>query len=117
MSANSSGNGHRLKTISPSRSHEGIFGVLRGQISKGWERWPNGWTNLDQIVGHIFTWLCEWTHVEKHWPCETPGEHFNPRLIRGNIWDFRGKHLIESLDMIDLQKQNYIFYTKIKSIH
>ena len=42
MSANSSGNGHRLKTISPSRSHEGIFGVLRGQISKGWERWCFG---------------------------------------------------------------------------
>ena len=64
MSANSSGNGHRLNTIRPSRSHEGIFVVLRGQISEGWERWPNGWTNWDQIVGHIFRWLRVWTQVK-----------------------------------------------------
>ena len=50
MSANSSGNGHRIKTNSPSRSQEGIFGVLRDQISKGWE---NG-----QTAGPIETKLC-----------------------------------------------------------
>ena len=43
------------------------------------------------------------------------GEHFNPRLIRGNICGFRGQHFIESLDMIDLQKQNYIFIQQLNS--
>ena len=76
MSANSSRSGHRLKTISPSRSNEGIFGVLRGQMSKGWED--------GQTAGPIGTKL--WAiysdgsvnghRLKKHWPCETPGGAF-----------------------------------------
>ena len=34
MSANSSGNGHRLNKISPSRSHEGIFCSFKGSNIK-----------------------------------------------------------------------------------
>ena len=49
-SADSSRNGHRLKTISPS-IHQGAFGggVVRGQKFKSLENLPNGWTDWHQI--------------------------------------------------------------------
>ena len=56
MSANSSVNEYRLNTISSSRSHEGIVGVLRGTYQKAG--------------------IWEWTQVDKHWPCETHGGAF-----------------------------------------
>ena len=46
-------------------------------------------------------------------PVRHQGEHFNPRLIRGNIWGFGGSTFNrKSGYMIDLQKQNYIFLYK-----
>ena len=49
-SADSSRNGHRLKTISPS-IHQGAFGGggFRGQKFKSLENLPNGWTDWHQI--------------------------------------------------------------------
>ena len=49
-SADSSQNGHRLKTISPS-IHQGAFwgGGFRGQKFKSLEHLPNGWTDWHQI--------------------------------------------------------------------
>ena len=49
-SADSSRNGHRLKTISPS-IHQGAFGGggFRGQKFKCLENLPNGWTDWHQI--------------------------------------------------------------------
>ena len=33
-----------------------------------------------KLCAHICRWIWEWTQVEKHWPCETPGhgEHETP---------------------------------------
>ena len=45
-----------LNTISSSRSHEGIVGVLRGTYQKAG--------------------IWEWAQVENHWPCETHGGAF-----------------------------------------
>ena len=49
-SADSSRNGHRLKTISPS-IHQGAFGGggVRGKTFKSLENLPNGWTDWHQI--------------------------------------------------------------------
>ena len=49
-SADSSRNGHRLKTISPS-IHQGAFGGggLGVKNSKVWKILPNGWTDWHQI--------------------------------------------------------------------
>ena len=51
----SSGNGHRLKTIRPMIPHGGIGGGGGGlgvNNSKAWEMWSNGWTDLEYIL-HI----------------------------------------------------------------
>ena len=47
--ADSSGNGHRLKTVSSSRPKVGTWGVLWGQKCKSQENLPNGCTDWDQI--------------------------------------------------------------------
>ena len=47
--ADSSGNGHRLKTISSSRPKGGTWGVLRGQKCKSQENLPSGCTDWHQI--------------------------------------------------------------------
>ena len=76
MSAISSGDGHRLKTISPSIYQDGIFGVLRGQISKGWE---NGQTagQIQTKLSAIYSDRSGNGHMlKKHWPSEIPGGAF-----------------------------------------
>ena len=97
-------NGHRLNTISPSISQEGIFGVLRGQISKRWEKTAGPiQTNLCAIYsdgsgnGHM---------LKTNWPSETQGGAFFPRLIGGNIRGFRGSTFH--------QKSGYDMHKKIK---
>ena len=50
MSADSSGNGHRLNTSHPSIPQPGAFrGVLGGQKFKNLGKLSNGWTDLHQI--------------------------------------------------------------------
>ena len=49
MSADSSGNGHRLKTISPSIFRGAFWGVLGVTKCKSLENLPNGWTDWHQI--------------------------------------------------------------------
>ena len=115
MSANSSGNGHKLKTISPSRSQEGILGVLRGKYQKAGE---NGQTSVP-----IQTKLCAIYsdgsgngHMLKNiGPVRHQGENFNPRLTGGNIWRFRGSTFHQKSGY-DLQKKINCFYTN-KKIH
>ena len=49
-------------------------------------------------------------------PVRHQGEHFNPRLIRGNIWGFRGSTFHrKSGYMIDLQKQITFCIHKLNS--
>ena len=48
MSADSSGNGHRLKQLAP-RYTRGHWGGVRGQKKKSLENLPNGWTDWHQI--------------------------------------------------------------------
>ena len=47
--ADSSGNGHRLKTVSSSIPTVGTWGVLGGQKCKSQENLPSGWTDWHQI--------------------------------------------------------------------
>ena len=47
--ADSSGNRHRLKTISSNRPKGGTWGVLGGQKCKSLENLPNTWTDWPQI--------------------------------------------------------------------
>ena len=47
--ADSSGNGHRLKTVSSSRPKVGTWGVLGGQKCKSQENLPSGCTDWHQI--------------------------------------------------------------------
>ena len=48
-SPDSSRNGHRLKTISPSIHQVAFSGGFRGQKFKSLENLPNGWTDWHQI--------------------------------------------------------------------
>ena len=90
ISANSSGNGHRLKTIGPWRSHEGFLGFYGVNYQKagkdGQTARPIGtklWAiySVGSVNGH---------RLKNIGPVRHQGEHFNPRLIRGNIWGIRG---------------------------
>ena len=107
MSGNSSGN---VKTISPSRFKEGIFGFFRKAGENG------------QTAGPIETRLCaiysdgsgNGHRLKNIGPVRHQGKHFNPRLTGAILEVLGGQHLIEILDMICRKK---LLCTKIKFIN
>ena len=47
-----------------------------------------------------------WTN----WPHETPGEHFDAGLSRGNVWDLGGQYFIKSLGNAMISRENKLKY-------
>ena len=89
-SVDSSGNGHRLNTIRPTIPHGGILGFLGGQQFK---RLGNVVKRLDRLrihFTHIMQMNLGMDTCSTNWPHETPGEHFDARLSRGNLFGYRG---------------------------
>ena len=92
-----------LKTISPSRFKEGIFGFFRKAGENG------------QTAGPIETRLCaiysdgsgNGHRLKKIGPVRHQGKHFNPRLTGAILEVLGGQHFIEILDMI-CRKNYYI---------
>ena len=72
-----------------SRSQEGILGFLWGQIFKSLGRWPNGWTDLDQIVRTYADESGNGHRLKNIGSVRHQREHFTPGLSIGNICGFR----------------------------
>ena len=87
-SADSSRNGHKLKTISPS-IHQGAFGGggFRGQKFKSLENLPNGWTDWHQI------WYTSADSYGNGHRLKTN----SPSRPGGSFWGLGGQNVIKGL--------------------
>ena len=101
-SADSSGNGHRLKTVSPSIPQRAFWGGFRGQKFKSLENLPNGWTDWHQI------WYTSADSYGNGHRLKTT----SPSGPGGSFWGLGGQNVIKSLRnaMIcrEKMKLNYI---------
>ena len=93
---------------SPSRSQEGILGVLKGQLFKSLGKMAKRLDRLGPNCAHIglCRWIWEWAQVGKHWPVRHQRVHFNPGLSMGNSCGFR-RSTFHQKSGYDLQKKTH----------
>ena len=106
-SPDSSRNGHRLKTISPS-IHQGAFsGGFRGQKFKSLvENLPNGWTDWHQI------W---YTSADSYGNGHRLNTNSDSLETRGSFWGLGGQNVIKSLrNAMICRRKMKINYIKMK---
>ena len=114
----SSGNGHRLKTIRPTILQGGILEGFRGSTIQKTGK-------CGQIAGPIGNKFCTYNadesgnehRLEQIGPMRHQREHFDPGLSRGNFGGFRGGSIFiqKSGDCHDIQrKQIKINFLKTK---
>ena len=91
-SVDSSGNGHRLKTIRPTIPQGGILGGFMGSTIQKTGK-------FGQTAGRIGNQVCTYYNADesgnghmlnKLAPMRHQGEHFDIGLSRGNFWGFSG---------------------------
>ena len=104
----SSGNGHRLKTIRPTILQGGILEGFRGSTIQKTGK-------CGQIAGPIGNKFCTYNadesgnehRLEQIGPMRHQREHFDPGLSRGNFGGFRGgQYLFKSLGTAMISREN-----------
>ena len=115
----SSGNGHRLKTIRPTLPQGSILGGFMGSTIQNTGK-------CGQTAGPIWNKFCTCKmqmnlginghRLNKHGPQRHQGEHFDVGLSRGNFWGLRGVNISSKFwECHDIQrKQIKINFLKIK---
>ena len=86
----SSGNGHRLKTIRPTIPHGGILGGFSGSTIQK----PGKCGQTAEPIGNTFcTYNAGESGNEQIGPMRHQGEHFDEGLTRGTVLGFKGVNI------------------------
>ena len=102
-SVDSSGNGHRLKTISPSIFQGAFWGVLGGHKM---QKSGNSTKRLERLA-HICRFIWEWTYMLKT---------ISPSIPKEELWGSRGSKMQKSgksTKRLDRLAQNLVHVWKI----